>query len=215
MNPPQTNETARVEAFSDGVFSIVITLLVFNLRVPPRDTTGEGSLLAQLALQWPTYLGFLASFGFILVMWLNHHRLFSLITKSDSGLMLFNGLLLLGVAVVPFTTQLVSEYLVAPQGREAAVVFFAWFVLVALMFNALWWYAVNSNQLFQNSSNPSLVRHIAQQYSVGPIMYISLLVISLINVPIGVIGSLVPMIFFALPNKTIQNYLEEQEAKEK
>ena len=215
MSVSQTNETARVEAFSDGVFSIVITLLAFNLRVPTLDSTGDGSLLVQLVANWPVYLSFFASFGFILVMWLNHHRLFSLISVCDTGLMILNGLLLLGVTVVPFTTQLVAEYINVSQGKEAAAVFFVWFVLIALLFNGLWWYAVRTNNLFDASSNPALVQHIARQYSLGPIMYFSLLIISLINVPIGVIGSLVPMIFFALPNRTIQNYFEEQEEKNK
>src|SRR5436190_1251361 len=101
---PGQNETARVEAFSDGVFAIAITLLILEIRVPPsaaRD--GLGPALAHL---WPSFLAFLASFMTIGVMWLNHHRLFNLIHRSDDGLVAFNLLLLLGITWIPFPTAL-------------------------------------------------------------------------------------------------------------
>src|SRR5258707_10148411 len=88
------NETAGIEAFSDGVFAIAITLLILEIQVPPQ--TPHGSLRTALVNLWPSYLAFLASFMTIGVMWLNHHRLFTLINKKDDGLIAFNLLLLLG-----------------------------------------------------------------------------------------------------------------------
>ena len=93
--PSSPNETARIEAFSDGVFAIAITLLILEIRVPPQ--TQDGLLRDALRDLWPSYIAFLASFMTIGVMWLNHHRLFSLITKKDDGLIAFNLLLLLGI----------------------------------------------------------------------------------------------------------------------
>ena len=87
-------ETARVEAFSDGVFAIAITLLILEIKVPAR---GSGALARQLLQQWPSYVSYLISFAFIGIMWVNHHRLFNLIRRSDNRLLLFNLLLLLGV----------------------------------------------------------------------------------------------------------------------
>jgi len=84
--PAVQNETARIEAFSDGVFAIAITLLILEIRVPPRAAGLSTSLLAL----WPSYLAFVASFMTIGVMWLNHHRLFTLIAKNDDGLILYN-----------------------------------------------------------------------------------------------------------------------------
>src|SRR3954447_20216694 len=101
----ESKETARVEAFSDGVFAIAITLLVLDLRLPPGE--GEGSereFFEALVRLWPQYVAFLISFAFIGIMWMNHHRLFTYITKSDTTLMILNLLLLLGVTVVPFPT---------------------------------------------------------------------------------------------------------------
>src|SRR5258708_8358745 len=119
----EEKETGRIEAFSDGVFSIAITLLVLDMKVPQPADVEQGSLLAELLKQWPVYLAFLASFFFILILWINHHPLFTAIRRSDNNLMLLNGLLLLGVILVPFPTSLVSEYLLH-RDQMTAVLFF-------------------------------------------------------------------------------------------
>src|SRR5262249_20251749 len=92
-------ETGRVEAFSDGVFAIAITLLVLNLKIPPPD--GQGNLSQTLLAQWPSFLGFLNSFITILIIWINHHNLFNHIRRTNNVFMLFNGLLLLCVTFLP------------------------------------------------------------------------------------------------------------------
>src|SRR5215469_2591255 len=102
------SETGRVEAFSDGIFAIAATLLVLDLKVPQ---TGGRTLASALRSQWPTYLAFVTSFATILIMWINHHRIFTLIGRSDDRLLFYNGLLLFGVTLVPFPTALVAEYL--------------------------------------------------------------------------------------------------------
>ena len=76
-------ETGRVEAFSDGVFAIAVTLLVLDLKVPKPADLGSQTLLAALARQWPTFLAYLTSFATILVMWVNHHKMFSHVHRVD------------------------------------------------------------------------------------------------------------------------------------
>jgi uncharacterized membrane protein len=73
-----TAETSRVEAFSDGVFAIAITLLILEVKVP---AAGSGGLSQQLVRQWPSYVSFFISFAFIGIMWINHHRLFTHIAR--------------------------------------------------------------------------------------------------------------------------------------
>jgi len=97
-----TTETARVEAFSDGVFAVAITLLILEIKVPAYD----GDLAAKLLLQWPSHLAFAISFAFIGIMWINHHRLFTHIRQSDDRLLILNLTLMFSVCVVPFTTAL-------------------------------------------------------------------------------------------------------------
>jgi hypothetical protein len=84
-------ETTRVEAFSDGVFAIAITLLILEIKVPHE--AAHGRLAGELLRLWPSYLAFLVSFANIGVMWVNHHRLFGLIRRSDDGLVGLNLLL--------------------------------------------------------------------------------------------------------------------------
>ena len=78
----EQNDTARLEAFSDGVFAIAITLLVLEVRVPG----GSGSLAHKLADAWPSYLGYVVSFVTIGIMWANHHAVFRLIARTTHGL---------------------------------------------------------------------------------------------------------------------------------
>src|ERR671937_1127352 len=96
-----TMRTARLEAFSDGVFSIAATLLVLELRVPAPDPVG---LAAALLRQWPSYAVYAVSFLTIGIIWVNHHALFDLLRKVDRPLLFLNLLLLLCVAAVPFPT---------------------------------------------------------------------------------------------------------------
>jgi uncharacterized membrane protein len=115
-------ETGRVEAFSDGVFAIAITLLVLDLKVPKAAEVGPEGLLPALFRQWPMFLAYLASFATILVMWVNHHKLFNFIHRTSDAFLFLNGLLLLFVTFVPFPTALVSEHLRDSQARTAAAI---------------------------------------------------------------------------------------------
>src|SRR5208282_5421629 len=98
------NETARIEAFSDGIFSIAATLLVLELKRPPAAMP----FWQGIASMWPGYVSFVLSFFFIGIMWINHHRLFVHIRKADDLLMAANLLLLLGVVFVPYPTSLMA-----------------------------------------------------------------------------------------------------------
>ena len=127
-------ETGRVEAFSDGVFAI--TLLILDVHVP-RDLPETTTLGDALLKQWPSYLAFVISFALIGIMWINHHKLFTLIKRSDHLLLVFNALLLLGATVVPFTTSLLAEYIGHGEQRVAAMVYMGNFFAIAIFFNLL------------------------------------------------------------------------------
>ena len=87
--------TGRVEAFSDGVFAIAITLLILEIRVPKLpDHAGAGELLAATAGLWPSFLAFLLSFFAILIMWVSHHELMRMVRDVDYHLLFANGFLL-------------------------------------------------------------------------------------------------------------------------
>src|SRR3989442_15992289 len=100
---PEEKETARMEAFSDGVFAFAITLLALNLRDP---ATSGVSLSQGLIDEWPSFFAFVTSFITVLIMWMNHHNMFNYIRKIDRRLMLMNGVLLLFVVLTVFNTSL-------------------------------------------------------------------------------------------------------------
>jgi hypothetical protein len=121
--PRRLSESTRVEAFSDGVFAIAITLLVLELAVPA--TSGEFG--KELADEWVSYVAYLAAFANIGVLWMGHHTAFSRILAVDAGLLWRNLVLLLTVSVVPFPTAVIaSAFRVGtPADQAAAVVSYA------------------------------------------------------------------------------------------
>lgn len=106
----------RLEAFSDGVFAIAVTLLVIEIHAPEVEE-GE-SLAAALREQWPSYAGYLVSFLVIGLMWLNHHRIFDQVLQVDGPLLLLNLNLLLWIALIPFPTAVMAQYV--REGGEQA-----------------------------------------------------------------------------------------------
>lgn len=133
-------DTNRLEAFSDGVFAIAITLLILDLHVPDLSSPNLSTALLQaLERQWPSYLSLTFSFITILVMWINHHRLFKAVKQARPLLLFANGFLLLLVTVVPFPTALVGMYLRTPAASLVCAIYASFFVFINLAFNLLWW----------------------------------------------------------------------------
>jgi uncharacterized membrane protein len=193
-----SSETARIEAFSDGVMAIAITLLILNLKVPSGS---EGHLGMALARQWPTYAAFLISFAFIGIMWVNHHRLFNHIRRSDNWLLFLNLLLLLGITIVPFPTALLAAHYGTTTDRTvAAAVFNGTYVLLAVSFNMLWHHAVRAGLL--DDATQESADGISRQYAVGPIAYLLCFGLTWVSVPASLILNIGLAIFFAIPPRT-------------
>jgi TMEM175 potassium channel family protein len=131
----ELTDTGRVEAFSDGVFAIVVTLLVLDLKEPEH---APGELLHGLARQWPAYLGYFASFAFVAVIWLNHHQAFVAIRRVDKGLHLANLALLFTTALIPFPTAVLSRALIAGVDSADARTAVALYAGIAVAMCASW-----------------------------------------------------------------------------
>jgi uncharacterized membrane protein len=204
-------ETGRVEAFSDGVFAVAITLLVLNIHGlsdllnPPSDS----DLSTILLKQWPTYLAFITSFATIGVMWVNHHRLFTYIKRVDTNLLALNLLLLLVIVFIPFPTALLASYITHPEYHIAAVLYSATCILLALSFNLLWRYASHKNRLLDKNADQEAIQAITNQYRFGPLFYVIALVAAFIYVPASVVLALLLAIFFALPGRRARASSEE------
>jgi TMEM175 potassium channel family protein len=202
-----SSETSRVEAFSDGVFAIAITLLILDVHVP---TSAQGSLGHALARQWPTYVAFLISFAFIGIMWVNHHRLFNHIRRTDNGLMFLNLLLLLGVTIVPFPTALIAAHYYTGGRTIAAAVFNGTYVVIAIFFNVLWHHAVRSDLL--DASTRESAEAISKQYAVGPVSYLICFGLTWVSVPASLAVNIALAMFFAVPPRT---HIDNPESKKR
>jgi uncharacterized membrane protein len=124
--------TNRLEAFSDGVFAIAITLLVLDIHVPEA---GEGSLGHELLAQWPSYAAYVVSFITIGIIWINHHAAFSRLREVDHSILICNLLLLMSVGILPFTTSLMAAYLKEDSGESlAAAIYGASYLVMGLFF---------------------------------------------------------------------------------
>jgi uncharacterized membrane protein len=135
-------ETRRAEAFSDGVFAVAITLLVFNLL---PIGAGPGLTARVLLHSWPAYFAYAVSFLTIGIMWLNHHALLAQVTRVNRTLLVLNLFLLMGVVAIPFPTALVAEHLIgqaAVHGQAAVAVVTYGLVMIAISigFGSSWVY---------------------------------------------------------------------------
>jgi uncharacterized membrane protein len=196
VNDPEQKETGRVEAFSDGVFAIAVTLLVLDLKVPHRDGTGD--LLSTLLGQWPTFVAFFNSFVTILIVWLNHHNLFNNIKRTDNMLMLSNGLLLLCTTFLPFPTSLVSEYFGHPGQTGATILYTGTFLLMACAFNLIWRYASYEHRLLSRSVTAEQVESINRQYLIGPAFYGLAFALSFVNVTASLLLTIMLAAFYGV-----------------
>jgi uncharacterized membrane protein len=194
---PGEKDTQRVEAFSDGVFAIAITLLVLEIKVPRN---GAGPLATGLIQLWPSLIAYALGFATIGVMWLNHHRLFQMIHRVDDWLMFFNLVLLLFVSFTPFPTAVLAEHLGTPGARAAALLYTGNSVVLAVAYVSLWRHASKNGRLLGRGVDPAYAQALTRQYSFGPLYYVAAFAVAWLwsaNVAVGICMALA--IFFSLP----------------
>jgi uncharacterized membrane protein len=142
-------DSRRAESFSDGVFAVAITILVFNLLPIADRTAGLTSAskltASHLAHFWPAYLAYAVSFLTIAIMWLNHHTMMAQVTKVNRTLLVLNLFLLMGVVAIPFATALVADHLTGPasgggQANVAAVTYGLVMIAISIGFGSMWVY---------------------------------------------------------------------------
>ncbi|MGE5179712.1 MAG: TMEM175 family protein [Bacteroidota bacterium] len=171
-------DTARVEAFSDGVFAIAITLLVLEFKVPRLGPAATGAQVwAALRELWPSFVAFVGSFAAILIMWISHHGLFRMIRRVDTPFLYVNGFMLLLVTFVPFPTAVLAEYLGHAGERAAAAFYCGTFVVVSITFH-LWWWTANRRRLLHAHVSPDAIARIWGAYRFGLAVYVAATLLS-------------------------------------
>lgn len=178
-------ETGRTEAFSDGVIAFAITLLVINLRDPVGGQSNTPLYQALLA-QWPVFFAFVTSFATILIMWVNHHNMFTYIRRVDTTLMFLNGLLLFFIILTAFTTLLVADHVSLIQtndGRTAAAFYTGNAVLLGLTWSGLSYYCS------KRGLGPAATNR--YRFLVGPVPYAVAFLLSFISAFLSLVAILV------------------------
>jgi uncharacterized membrane protein len=139
-------DSRRAESFSDGVFAVAITVLVFNL-LPIADKTAGDLTARTLGHYWPSYLAYVVSFLTIGIMWLNHHTMLSRVSKVDRQVLVRNVFLLMGIVAIPFPTALVADHLNdSSQGKVAAVTYGLVMIAIAIGYASTWVYLAAHQQ---------------------------------------------------------------------
>jgi uncharacterized membrane protein len=184
MAEPEAPVTSsrRLEAFSDGVFAIAITLLVLDLAVPPREGSPEGHLAGELGHQWPSYFAYLVSFLVIGIIWVNHHTVFDRVRLIDRPVMFVNLALLLIVSAIPFPTHLLAEYLTAgSDSHVAAAVYSATMFLMGIAFALLWLTITRDARLLHEHVDRAASRAAIRRFGLGNIFYLATIGLSFVS----------------------------------
>jgi uncharacterized membrane protein len=199
----EAKETGRLEAFSDGVFAVAITLLVLDIKTPKAAdlAAGHTGLIDALLAQWPAYLSYVLSFLTVLIMWANHHEMFRHIRRVDDTFLLLNGLLLLFITLAPFPTSLLAEYIMRPEARTAAMVYCGMFIGIGVFFNAMWIYASHKGRLLVKDYDRTAVKHLTRGYLVAPLVYVAALLLAFVSVAACMGLCYLLTMYFALPGK--------------
>ena len=196
--PPtsRTIGTTRLEAFSDGVFAIAITLLVLELAAPRHD---DGQLGAALISLWPSYLAYLVSFATIGALWIGHTVITHHLREADLNLFKLNLVLLLVVSFLPFPTGLLAENLASTSDeRVAATIYGVTLLAAATMLSLVWRYAIRGGRLREGLTNQDTT-FLTRRLTPGLAAYGAMILLGLLAPQVAVIGYFLIAIGLLLP----------------
>lgn len=210
----ETPSPGRLEAFSDGVFAVIITLLVLDLRVPRIETVARGGLGAALLHEWPVFVAFLISFLQVGVVWANHHTMFHHIRRTDHLLLVFNLLLLLSTSLLPFTTALLSEYVrgTPDQQQLAARIYSGTLMASGIFFNAVWQRALHAG-LVHPRANPHHLYALRRHWLLIPVLYGATFLLTFLNVHVSDAMYLVLLFYYATPGPSVLRWMTSRQAR--
>lgn len=189
-------ETSRVEAFSDGVFCVALTLLAIEIGVEAKaDETNRG-LAETLFHLWPKFLAYVISFINVLLAWMGHHGLFKNLRNTNNRVMISNGFLLLLVALVPLPTKTLGLFLMTGAFKTAVIFYTSYFVLVSISFRIIWHAACSGKGLLVNHLTRKEINRITWNENLGLICNSLIVLVSFVSPWMGLILSFVMWIYW-------------------
>jgi len=169
----------RIEAFSDGVFAIAITLLVLEVKVPRHDEVEQIGLGQALLNRYPSYFSYVLSFIMIGIYWANHHAFFHLFRRTNHVFNLLNVFFLMCISFMPFPTAVLGDFVMDAHERDHAITLYAFGLLLpAVGWFFIWMYASQKNRLIDLRLEPSYVRYLTRQYILSVSFYLLSFLIS-------------------------------------
>jgi len=190
-------DTSRLEAFSDGVFAIAITLLVLEIEVPPPDKKLGQELLAL----WPSYVAYAMSFIVIGNIWINHHAMFAHIARADHALLLLNTLHLMLIAFIPFPTAVLAQSLHEQAGQEVATALYGGVLCATGILVTLMWSHAHRYYLVTEDISRESARWNTRRFFIGPLGYGIGAIVALMAPWIALVFYIALNIFFIWPRK--------------
>jgi uncharacterized membrane protein len=197
----------RIEAFSDGVFAVAITILVLDLKEP---VPGNGSVAHQLAQQWPHYVAYVVSFAVIGIIWVNHHTLFTKLARVDRSLLFLNLVLLMFVVLIPFPTAVVAEYIEHNSwDAKVAMVFYSLVMEgMGLAFTGIYVWAGRHHDLLHPAVDSGRHQSAFRQFGLGSVAYLGLALVSLVQAQVALAGHFALACFYVFDRTAASEVVE-------
>ncbi len=192
----QQKDTSRIEAFSDGIFCVGITLLALDIGVEMKNGETNNGLVHSLLSLWPKYLAYFISFTNVLLAWIGHHSLFKNFRNTDNFVMVTNGFLLMLIALVPFPTKTLGLYLQTGDFKIAVIFYTGYFVLISIAFRLLWYAASRNRDLLIHGITEIKIRKITRSENLGLLFNSIILFVGLINPPAALVLSFVMWVYW-------------------
>lgn len=210
---PAELSTSRIEAFSDGVFAIAITLLVLEIKIPhPGDGhTATFDLAKALLRLWPNYFAYVLSFVTVGIYWANHHYIFKLYRRTSHCFILFNVFFLMAISFLPFPTAILGDYIEDLEHARAAVLFYSGGLLMpALTWFFMWIYAVRAG-IVDERLEPAFVRRLTLQYGLSVIFYLIALALAFFSALGSLALSVGLTLLYMMPSPSPEYRSDEQQ----
>jgi uncharacterized membrane protein len=195
-NRQHQKETTRVEAFSDGVFCVALTLLAIEIGVEAKGIETNRGLADALVHLWPKFLAYGISFINVLLAWMGHHGLFKNLRSTDNRVMISNGLLLLLVALVPFPTKTLGLFLMTGAFKTAVIFYTGYFVLISIAFRLTWYAACSGRELLNPHISRREIINMTKNENLGLICNICIVLVAFVSPWMGLTLSFVMWVYW-------------------
>jgi uncharacterized membrane protein len=202
---------SRLEALTDGIFAIVMTLLVLEIAVPQILSHEPDVVRAELPKRlfdlWPKIFSYVISFIILAIYWRGHHRQFHYIRHSDGVLVWTNIMFLMAVSFLPFSTSLLGEYI---DQQISVFIYGGNSIVIALLLYIQWRYATNHYRLVDKNLDPNIIRRLPRRVLIGILAYLIAMVVSFVNIQSSVFLFTLIVIPAVLPNRIVYGVRQNQ-----